>query len=217
MQPVDTPSRLLDAGAPEIIACTVCDALHEVKEIPEGGRLRCTRCGATLLRSPGKALDRILASSFAMVILVLSALFFPFLQISASGLSSATTLLQTAFAFDSGFTAPLAFVLILLIIVLPVTRAVALAYALLPLRLGLRLLPGTKAAFRLAGHLRPWSMAEVFMVGCVVALVKIGGLARVGLGPAFWELALIVMIVALEASTFCEKTIWRMIDQKSRS
>lgn len=210
-------ARLPDTGGRELIACTICDALHEVVEIPEDGRLKCRRCGATLLRDPGRSLDRIIASSFAMVILVFSALFFPFLDISASGLSSATTLIETAFAFNDGFTAPLALALIFLIIVLPITRAVALTYALLPLRLGRKLLPATKFAFRLAGHLKPWSMAEVFIVGVVVALVKVGGLARVGLGPAFWELLLIVLIVALEASSLCEKTLWRMIDQKTRS
>jgi paraquat-inducible protein A len=211
------PAGFLAEDAPEVIACTVCDALHEVPEIPEGGRIRCIRCGATLLRGPGKALDRIIAAAFASVVLVFSALFFPFIEISASGFHSATTLFQTALAFDSGFTAPLAIVLVLLIIVLPLARAAALVYALAPIRLGHRPRRGAKKAFRLAGHLRPWSMAEVFTIGVVVALVKIGGLAKVGLGPAFWELVCIVLIVALETSSLSEKTLWRIIDQKMRS
>lgn len=211
-------SGLLEDGSQEIIACTICDAIHAVPpEIPEGGRIRCIRCGATLLRGPGKSLDRVLAGALGTVVLVMSALFFPFLEMHASGLSSATTLIQTAFAFDKGFTAPLALVLMLLIIVLPVVRASALAYALMPIRLGYAPLHGTKKAFRIASHLKPWSMAEVFTVGVVVALVKIGGMAKVGLGPAFWELIFIVLIVALEMSSLSEKTIWRIIDQKSRS
>lgn len=209
--------RLADDG-PEVIACTVCDALHEVpEEIPNGARIRCVRCHATLLRGPDHSIDRVLAGALGTVVLVFSALFFPFLEIHASGLASATTLIQTAFAFERGFTAPLSFVLILLIIVLPITRASALTYALLPIRLGFAPRPGTKKAFRIASHLKPWSMAEVFTVGVVVALVKIGGLAKVGLGPAFWELIFIVLIVALEMSNLSEKTIWRTIDLKSRS
>ncbi len=200
----------------ELIACVVCDALHTVPTIPPKAALRCVRCGNVLLRSPGPALDRILASAFTTVILVVSALFFPFLQISASGFTSATTLVETAFAFKGGLTTPLTFVLIFTIIVLPIIRALALTWAVMPIRLNLRPLPQAKAAFRLANLLRPWSMIEVFIVGVVVALVKIGGMAKVGLGLAFWELLLILIIVILEATSLCEKTIWRILERKSR-
>ena len=205
-------------GAPdELIACTVCDTLHTVPPIPANGRLTCRRCGNVLLLDPGTILDKILGGAFGTVVLVVSALFFPFLQLDAKGFKSAASLVDTARAYRDGATAPLAIALILLIVVLPVVRASALGYALLPMRLGRRLLPGTRAAFHLATELRPWSMAEVFIVGVVVALVKIGGMAKVSLGAGFWEMLLIVLIVILEGTTMNENTIWRMIDQKRRS
>ncbi len=209
--------RVLE-GSGELIACTTCDALHAVGAGPPmHGRLRCTRCGSVLLRAPRGALDGILGSALATVILVISAVFFPFLEISAKGLRSAASLVDVAFAFSQGITAPLAIAVILMIVVLPVVRAAALGWALLPLRLGRPALPGAKRAFRLASELKPWSMAEVFIIGVVVALVKIGGMATVGLGPAFWELTLIVLIVALESTSLCEKTVWRMLETRSRS
>jgi paraquat-inducible protein A len=214
-------SRRFEPGAigsdGELIACTICDALHRVGPIPRRGRLRCSRCSATLLRDPGGSIDSILASSLAMAILLVSSVFFPFLQVSASGLRSAASLLDTALAFSGGITAPLTLALFLLIVIIPVLRAALLYYALLPLRLDLRALPYAQRAFRLASELRPWSMAEVFIIGVIVALVKIGGMADVMLGPAFWELTLIVGVVALEASSLCEKTIWRILEATSGS
>ena len=133
------------------------------------------------------------------------------------GFSSSAKLTDTARAFAEGLTAPLAVALILVIVVVPVVRAVALFYALLPIRLGGRPARGARKAFRLACELRPWSMAEIFIVGVAVALVKVGGMATVSFGPAFWELTLVVLIVVLESYSFCEKTLWRIIDQKSRS
>jgi paraquat-inducible protein A len=62
-----------------------------------------------------------------------------------------------------------------------------------------------------------WSMAEVFIIGVVVALVKIGGMATVSFGPAFWELSIIAVIVALEAASLSEQTIWRMLEQHQTS
>ncbi len=206
-----------DADPDELIACTICDALHRVAPIPAGGRLRCVQCGTTLLRADVKALDAILASAAAMAILVISAVFFPFLRISASGFSSSARLTDTARAFAEGLTAPLAVALILVIVVVPVVRAIALFYALLPIRLGRKPVRGARKAFRLACELRPWSMAEIFIVGVAVALVKVGGMATVSFGPAFWELTLVVLIVVLESSSFCEKSLWRIIDQRSKS
>ena len=212
------PGAAREAARPdELIACTVCDALHRLGELPEGGKLRCRRCGSVLLRSEYTALDSLLGSAFAMVVLVGTAVFLPFLEISARGFRSDATLLDTALAFSGGITTPLTAVLVLLIVVIPITRAVLIAYALLPLRLGLRLLPGTREAFYWSGRLRPWSMAEVFIVGVVVALVKIGGMATVSFGPAFWELSIIALVVALEAASLSEKTVWRMLELHRRS
>ena len=101
----------------------------------------------------------------------------------------------------------------LLIIVLPVLRACALAYTLLPLRLGRAPAPGAEAAFRLAAHLRPWAMAEVFLIGVVVALVKIGGMATVDLGPAFWAMAGLVVLVVYEGTALDEWSIWQILER----
>ncbi len=205
------------ASPRELIACTTCDALYHVAEVPEGGRLRCRRCGNVLLRSEDGALDAILGSAFAMVVLVGSALFLPFLQISARGFQSSATLIDTAFAFTGGITTPLTVAVMLLIVVIPMTRAVLLTYALLPMRLGFRPLPETRQVFYWACQLRPWSMAEVFIVGVVVALVKIGSMATVSLGPAFWELSIIALIVALEIASLSEKTVWRLLEHRTTS
>ena len=205
------------APADELIACTTCDALYRMAEVPEGGRLRCRRCGSVLIRSDHGSLDAILGSAFAMVVLVGSAAFMPFLQISVRGFQSSASLLDTAFAFTGGITAPLTVAVLLLIVVIPITRAALLAYALLPLRLGLRLLPEARRAFLWACRIRPWSMAEIFIVGVAVALVKIGGMATVSLGPAFWELTIIALIVALETASLSEKTIWRMLEHQAKS
>lgn len=205
------------AGADELIACIICDALHVVPAVPDRGRLKCRRCGETLLSHAGTAIDVLLASAIAVSILLVSAVFFPFLKISASGLTSAASLLDTALAFSEGITAPLTYALFLVIVVIPVFRALLLVYSLLPIRLGRKMLPEGRQAFRLACSLRPWSMAEVFIIGVIVALVKLGAMATVTLGPAFWELTIIVIIVVIEAAGLNEKTVWRTIEQNSTS
>jgi paraquat-inducible protein A len=72
-------------------------------------------------------------------------------------------------------------------------------------------------AFRVAAHLRPWAMAEVFLVGVVVALVKIGGMATVALGPAFWAMAGLVILVVIESSSLDEWSIWQTLERQRPS
>ncbi len=200
--------------AEERMACDVCDALQHVHDVRPGERLKCLRCGNVLLIHEGHAADTVMAGALAMVILLVSSVFLPFLQISASGLRSSASILDTALAFSTGVTAPLTLAVFMLIVVLPVARATLLLYTLLPLRLALPAFPLAKRAFRLASELRPWCMAEVFIIGVAVALVKIGAMATVSFGPAFWELTLILVIVIAESGNSGDKTLWRMLEKR---
>lgn len=199
-----------------LVACPYCDALNREAEPPLGGRIRCGRCGEVLMTNRPHALDRTLAAALASVVLMAGAIFFPFLELRTFGLSRKASVLDAALAFSSGLMIPLALAVGMLIVVIPVVRAIALGYVILPLRLGRPPAPAAHEAFRLAAVLKPWSMAEVFIIGVVVALVKVAGMASVFLGPAFWAMACMVLLVVLEATSLDDWSIWRRLDPTSR-
>ncbi|MBP7242614.1 paraquat-inducible protein A [Amaricoccus sp.] len=196
-----------------LTACPYCDALNREVEPPIGGRVRCGRCGEVMMTNRPHALDRTLAAAFAVVVLMVGAVMFPFLELHTFGLTRKASVLDAALAFSDGLTMPLAVAVGMLIVVIPLMRAFALAYVILPVRLGRPPAPGAHEAFRLAGALRPWSMAEVFIIGVVVALVKVAGMASVSLGPAFWAMACMVLLVVLEATSLDDWSIWRRLDR----
>lgn len=195
----------------DLFACPICDALHRAAEPPPGGRLRCRRCGEVMMTSRPRAMDRTLAAAFATIILMIGAVFFPFLEMSILGIERKASVLDAALAFSSGLIAPLAFAVGMLIIVIPLIRGAALTYVILPLRLGRAPAPAATWAFRLASRLKPWSMAEIFIIGVVVALVKIAGMASIHLGPAFWAMACLVLLVVLEGTSLCEWSLWQTL------
>jgi paraquat-inducible protein A len=59
-------------------------------------------------------------------------------------------------------------------------------------------------------------MAEIFVLGVGVALVKVVDLARVEIGPAFWMFAGLVLITLLQDTFTCRWTIWRALDGAAR-
>ena len=199
-----------------LIACRSCDLLLDRVIPPPGKVSRCPRCHHVLISNRRNVIDNTLAGAVSTAILMVAAIFFPFISLQEAGLSRDASVMDAIGAFAEGWSAPLTIAVAAFIVVIPVTRAAALIYALLPLRLGRR--PARQAArsFRLAMALKPWSMAEIFIVGVAVALVKVTDMADVSLGPAFWAFSALIVIVVFENSTLCEWTVWRLLDPKRR-
>ena len=57
-------------------------------------------------------------------------------------------------------------------------------------------------------------MAEVFLVGVAVALVKVGGLATLTIGPAFWAFVGLVIITVLKDNLMSSLIIWKTLEAR---
>ena len=119
-----------------LIACPTCDALLLDAPVPVGSRARCHRCGTVLMTPRAGAMTRIVMLAVTAQVLMLGAVFFPFLELSAGGMVHRSSLLDAVLAFSTGLMLPLAFATAALIIVLPMVRLGAIIYALAPMALG---------------------------------------------------------------------------------
>ncbi|MFV0335677.1 MAG: paraquat-inducible protein A [Tropicimonas sp.] len=205
---------LSDADLNALIACPSCDALYRVSTPEHGERAVCSRCHHVLIAPVEGMAARMVALSLAVVVLLVTAVLVPFLEIDGGGLKNAASVLDTARSFEGAHMNVLALAVIAFIFVIPVSRAVCLVYALLPSLLNRPRFPGARTAFRLTEELRPWSMAEVFVMGVAVALVKILDYASVKLDIAFWLFfALVVLTIFLDLY-MCRWTIWKILDDE---
>lgn len=209
MQTAGTYDLSTGAG---LIACPRCDALHVERELEPGETARCVRCGGVLASPRAGAFTRIIALSFASLVLMVGAVFFPFLKISRMGFGNETSLFGVAMAFSSGALMPLTVALLATIVGLPVLRALLLVYTLMPLSRGRPPHAHAVPAFRLSERLRPWSMAEIFVIGTAIALVKVGGLATISFGPAFWAFCGLILVNAASNAFTSATTIWDAIE-----
>lgn len=200
-----------------LIACPKCDALHHMHPIDKGEQAKCVRCGTVLMAPRDGAMTRIAMLSLTALILMIAAIFFPFLELSTHGLGRKSSVFDAILAFSTGLMLPLSFAVAALIVVLPITRFIALIYVFAPMALGWEPAPKARAAFRLAENIRPWAMAEIFIIGVAVALVKVAGLAQVTLGPAFWAFVGLVIITVLKDNFMCRVTVWQTLSARSPS
>lgn len=197
-----------------LIACPQCDALYRVRSLDHGARAKCVRCHTVLIAPRRKAGMIIIMLALAIMILVFGALWFPFLEISRSGFHNAATLVDAALAFSGGPLIVLSLAVLALIVLIPLTRVLLILYVLVPVVFDRPPRPHARAAFRLSEALRPWSMAEIFAIGCAVSLVKVADLARIEFGPAFWMFAAVVVIIIIQDSFLCRWSVWASLDDE---
>lgn len=209
LKPIMTPEP---ANLDALIACPHCDALYRAAQPAPGEKAVCHRCHSVLIAPRKGAGLKIIALALASVVLVVSALFLPFLGIRRFGLHNEATLLDAALAF-SGPLLLLSLAVAAAIVFLPLLRLLLILYVLVPVVSDRPAWPGARRAFRWSEALRPWSMAEIFVIGCAVALVKIVDLAHVSLGPAFWMFVILVILIVIQDTFMCRWSVWKSLDR----
>ena len=201
-----------DVPYEDLIACPQCDALYHAAAPGHGERAVCHRCHTVLIAPRQGAGLKIIALALGSVVLVVGALTFPFIGISRLGLSHDATILDAALAFSAPLLI-LSLAVFALIVFLPLLRLLLILYVLTPVVMDRPAWPGAKRAFRWSEALRPWSMAEIFVIGCAVALVKLADLARVDLGPAFWMFVILVVLIVVQDTFMCRWSVWKSLDR----
>ena len=195
-----------------LTACHECDLLQQEPILPPGGVACCPRCRAVLFRHIPDAVDRALAFTLGAAFLFIIANLFPIVGLEAAGIANATSLygaVETIWKNDMEGVAALVFITTILI---PAMELSLMLYVLLPLKLGW--LPGELASIlRVLQSLRPWSMTQVFIIGVLVALVKLAHLAHVVPGVALWAFGGLILLLTAAASNFNMHELWNLVTE----
>ncbi|MBL4626883.1 MAG: paraquat-inducible protein A [Roseicyclus sp.] len=199
----------------DMIACPTCDALYRLPDVAKGSRARCRRCHTTLTAPRDGAMTQIVMLAGTSFILMLAGVFFPFLELTAAGRTQRSSILDVALAYSDGPFVGLAIAVGALIVIVPLLRLLALIYVLAPMAFGWRPARDAIAVFRFSERIKPWSMAEIFIVSVAISLIKVAGLAHLSLGPAFWAFVVLVFVTALKDTFMCRLTIWKTLEQRS--
>jgi paraquat-inducible protein A len=194
-----------------LIACPHCDLLQRPVPLARNKVARCGRCGMVLYRPYDENLDRPLAFTLAAAILFILANAFPIVGLELQGHSTTATLFGTAQALSGQHMRMLAVLVFLTTILVPGVQLLAMAYVLGLLRMG-RVPRHLPLALRTLQAVRPWGMVEVFILGLLVALVKLGGIAKVVPGTALWSFGGLLMMIAAAVASFDARAIWARQD-----
>jgi paraquat-inducible protein A len=206
-------SRLPRPHPAPLLACPDCDLLQSEIAPPAGTVVACGRCGLGLYRShPVNAsanhLDLLLALVIAAIVLLLIANLMPIASLDLRGQHSQTTLIgaiEALYRQDMRAVAVLVFITTLLA---PALELAAMLHMLGSLRLG-QTPSRLNLAFRLAPLAHAWGLVDVFMLGVLVSLIKLGKLATVDPGIALWSFGALILLLTAIGAAYDPREIWR--------
>ncbi len=132
---------------------------------------------------------------------------FPIVEIELQGKSSQTTLAGAVQVLAHEGMSLVALLVLATTLLFPLLQLCILAWLLVPLGHAKRA-PGFAVLVRAMQVLRPWGMIEVFLLGVLVAIIKLSSMATVVPGAALW--AFMVLTVLLTAVlSFDPRGFWQ--------
>ena len=195
-----------------VIVCPACDLAHRLTPAPASGRRQCVRCRAPLQRRENASVDTAIALAVCALVLLLLSNAYPLVAMHVNGSSRDTTLIGAALGlYAQGFES-LAALVFLTTVVAPLLQIVSLLYVLIPLWRGQRAF-GQNAVLRVLTRVRPWSFMEVFMLGALVALVRLSNFAHIATGIALWSCALLMLCLSALSSITSPEQLWRWVEE----
>jgi paraquat-inducible protein A len=189
------------------LACHECDLLQREIELAPGSIARCCRCSAELFRSNPNALEHALAFTVGAALLFIISNAFPVVGLKVNGDVIQATLIGTVVALYGEGMWLVAALVAFTTVLTPLLEIMAILYLLLPLQWQ-RVTHGPSIIFRALLQVREWRMVEVFVIGVLVAVVKLQHLAEVIPGVALWSFAALMLLLTAASVAFDSRALW---------
>lgn len=194
-----------------LIICPECDLLQMQPHIDQHAKLKCRRCDTLLVRSIPDSIERTVALAVAGWILFIVANLLPFLSFEVGNQATHTSLVTGVGELYQQGEWLLSLLVLFTAVLAPAIQLFLLLYIFVPLGLQ-RTFPGTRLAFRALQQLRHWNMIEVFMIGILVALVKLTQMATIVPGVAMWSFMLLIFVMTAATASIDARRVWQQLE-----
>ena len=198
----------------KIIACQECDHFYSYEVIPLGAQANCQHCGNLLYRSIPDSINRSLALYLTALILFFIANIFPFLSLELGGRIVDNLLFSSGWAMYKLGMGELGLLIFLTSILFPFTVIIGMLYLLIPARFG-KAAPYTPQVYRIVNSIDPWCLVGVFMLGVLIAIVKLQDLATVVTGPSLIAFTLLLLVYTAARANFDPNDLWLLNESSS--
>ena len=190
-----------------LVSCEACQLLSQPVSEDEPGF--CRRCGEKLEYREHGSIQKTWALVIAAAICYIPANMLPVFTTTTLGEEEPDTILSgVAFLYTSG-SWPLALIVLIASVMIPLGKLVALAYLLITVQRGSIANNRERTQlYRIVELIGRWSMLDVFVATFTVALVQLAPLTSVAPGAGVLFFAAVVVLTMLAAESFDVRLIW---------
>jgi paraquat-inducible protein A len=190
-----------------LLPCEACQLLSRPASATEPGF--CPRCGEALEVRNYASIQTTWALVIAAAVCYIPANALPVLNTTTLGTSEGDTILSgVAFLYTSG-SWPLALIVLVASVMIPLGKLVALVYLLVTVQRGSVASSHERTRlYRIVEFIGRWSMLDVFVDAFTVALVQLQPLMSVAPGAGVLFFAAVVVLTMLAAEAFDPRLIW---------
>jgi len=197
------------SAAETILACDTCGLTQRVEDLAPGQSAECIRCGSTIISRPAGGAQATAALTIAALLLYVPANIYPILRMSLYGASSENTIWDGVVSLMQHNEYFVAAIVFMASIVVPLFKLLGLLFLVASVNWGHgRRLRARAHISKFIDAIGPWAMLDVFLLAILVALVKLGDLARVIPGPGLLAFTGVVVLTMLASQSFDTKLIW---------
>jgi paraquat-inducible protein A len=189
-----------------LLVCTDCRATVRAIRSPNA---RCPRCGAKIRERRPHSLATTAALVVSAAVLYLPANLLPVMHMHTFFSDEDDTIMSGVLSLVDDGSWPLALLVFVASIVVPLLKLLAMGWLLLAVRAKRRGNALQRSQlFRLVEFIGRWSMLDVFAIALLVALVQIRSLATIHAGLGALAFAAVVVLSMLAAQSFDERLLW---------
>ncbi len=183
--------------------CPICTSVGSVE------KNHCECCGAKLHSGWDQSIQQTWAWLLTAALLYLPANFLPITHSRFLGKETESTILGGVVTLWEHGSAPIAVVIFVASVLVPLGKMVVLAWLCLSVQLGSNFALTQKAKlYRVTEYVGRWSMIDVYVVGILVALIQLGNIMTIRPGVAAVAFAAMVVTTMLAALAFDPRLLW---------
>lgn len=198
---------------PTAANCQLVSCRHCLR-LAGAGQRECPRCGEHLHARKKDSVQTTVALLLTAIILYVPANVLPIMITEQLGRADANTILGGVVVLIELGEWPIAAVIFVASVMVPMGKIIALSYLSWSVRYGAARHPHQRTViYRVTEFVGKWSMIDVFVVAVLVALVHQRGVLAVYPGAAALAFAAVVVITMVAAESFDPRLIWDRLEQ----
>ncbi|WP_020210898.1 paraquat-inducible protein A [Gilvimarinus chinensis] len=194
----------------------LCHTCGKLARVSSSHTQLCPRChGPVHLRDP-YALSRAWAFTISALVAFIPANFYPIMTVIQIDKTIPSTIMAGVIDLAKNDMLPIAVVVFIASIAVPVFKLVGIIYLLLTVKRG-KPVNSTQATrmYRFIDLIGRWSMLDLFVIAILVTLVSFGKLANIEANIGATAFGAVVVLTLLAAESFDPRLIWDLQDKET--